>query len=112
MKRKIQFYKNYFIDFYLSLELKDQEKIEYVFAIIKNLQWIPKKFFRHIEGTDGLFEIKVASGNFIFRIFCFFDSGTLVILLNGFKKKSQKTPKKEMELALKLMKEYFITKEN
>ena len=110
MKRKIIFFRNYFLDFYLSLDEKDQEKTEYVLDLVKNLQWIPKKFLKHIEGTDGLFEIRISSYQSEFRIFCFFDSGMLVILLTGFKKKSQKTPKKEIERALKLMKEYFKEK--
>jgi phage-related protein len=110
MKRKIQFFRHYFLDFYLSLEEKDQEKIEYVFDIVKNLQWIPKKFLKHIEGTEGLFEIRVSSGQNEFRIFCFFDSGRIVILLSGFKKKTQKTPRKEIDHALKLMKDYFTEK--
>jgi len=63
--------------------------------MVKNLQWIPKKFLKHIEGTDGLFELRVSSSQNEFRIFCFFDSGMLVILLSGFKKKSQKILKKE-----------------
>jgi phage-related protein len=71
---------------------------------------LTKKFLKHIEGTDGLFEIRVSSGQNEFRIFCFFDSGMLVILLSGFKKKNQKTPKKEIDRALKLMKEYFTEK--
>lgn len=110
MKRKIQFFRHHFVDFYLSLDDKDQEKVEFVFDIVKNLQWIPKKFLKHIEGTDGLFEIRVSSGKNEFRIFCFFDTGMLVILLSGFKKKTKKTPGKEIDRALKLMKEYFREK--
>ena len=61
MKRKIIFFRHYFLQFYLSLDEKDQEKIEYVFDLVKNLQWIPKKFLKHVEGTDGLFEIRISS---------------------------------------------------
>ncbi len=67
---------------------------------------IPEKYFKHIVGTD-LYEIRVSSGNNIFRIFCFFDKGKLVIVLNGFQKKARKTPKKEIEKALKLQKAYY-----
>ena len=73
---------------------------------------VPKKYFNHMEGTDGLFEIRVEVGSNIFRVFSFFDEGNLVILLNGFQKKSQKTPKNEIELAEKLKKEYFNEKAN
>lgn len=110
MKRKIEFFRHYFLDFYSSLAEKDQEKVEYVFDIIRHLQLVPKKFLKHIEGTEGLFEIRVSSGHNEFRIFCFFDSGMLVILLSGFKKKTQKSPKNEIDRALKLMKEYFVEK--
>ena len=73
---------------------------------------VPKKYFNHMEDTDGLFEIRVEVGSNIFRVFNFFDEGNLVILLNGFQKKSQKTPKNEIELAEKLKKEYFNEKAN
>ena len=73
---------------------------------------VPKKYFNHMEDSDGLFEIRVEVGNNIFRVFSFFDEGDLVILLNGFQKKSQKTPKSEIELAEKLKKEYFNEKAN
>jgi phage-related protein len=87
-----------------------QEKIEYVFKIIRTVQNVPKKFFEHMSGTDGLYEIRIELESNIYRIFCCFDKGTLVVLFNGFQKKSQKTPKKEIELALKLKEEYFNTK--
>lgn len=67
---------------------------------------IPDKFFKHLEGTDGLFEIRVKVGSDIYRIFCFFDKGNLVILLNGFQKKTDKTPKNEIIKAEKLKQKY------
>ena len=63
-----------------------------------------------MEGTDGLYEIRVEVGSDIFRIFCCFDKGNLVVLFNAFQKNSQKTPKQEIELAEKLKKEYFTLK--
>ena len=89
---------------------KVQEKIEYVFKILQTVQKVPKNFFDHITGTDGLYEIRVEVESNIFRIFCCFDKGNLVVLFNGFQKKSQKTPKNQIELALKLKSEYFTTK--
>jgi len=109
-ERHIIFYEHYFIDFYLEQTEKVQEKIEYVFKIIRTVQNVPKKFFEHMSGTDGLYEIRIELESNIYRIFCCFDKGTLVVLFNGFQKKSQKTPKKEIELALKLKEEYFNTK--
>jgi phage-related protein len=110
MTREIIFFQNYFIDFYIDLDLSVQEKIEYVFKIIRSIDMVPERFIKHIKGTDGLYEIRIKTGSDIYRIFCCFDSGRLVILFNGFQKKSDKTPKKEIELGLKLKAEYFKQK--
>jgi len=110
MVREIQFYKNYFIDFYLSLDNKTQEKVEYVFNLIRTIDIVPDKFLKRIKGTDGLYEIRIQHGSNIFRIFCCFDQGKIVVLFNGFIKKARKTPKKEIELAAKLMSQYFEEK--
>ena len=107
MTREIIFYENYFIDFYISLDKSTQEKLEYVFNVIRTVDRIPVKFLKHIEGTDGLYEIRVRVSNNIFRVFCCFDAGRIVILFNGFQKKSQKTPKKEINKAKELKSEYF-----
>ncbi|MFO7922406.1 MAG: type II toxin-antitoxin system RelE/ParE family toxin [Bacteroidales bacterium] len=107
MIREIRFYKNYFIDFYISLDSSTQEKIEYVFKVIRTVDRIPEKFLKHIEGTDGLYEIRIKAGSNIYRVFCCFDAGRIVILFNGFQKKSQKTPRKEITKAIKLKDEYF-----
>ena len=74
--------------------------------MIEELERIPETYLKHIENTDGLFEIRIQQGSDIFRIFCFFDQGQLVVLANGFQKKTQKTPKKEIEMALKIKAEY------
>jgi phage-related protein len=87
-----------------------QEKIEYVFKILRTVQNVPKKFLDHMTGTDGLYEIRIEFESNIYRIFCCFDKGHLVVLFNGFQKKTQKTLKKEIELALKLKEEYFNSK--
>jgi phage-related protein len=110
MIRKITFYKEYFIDFYSKQDKQVQDKIEYVFILIKQVDRIPKKFFKHLTSTEGLYEIRVEYQSNIYRIFCFFDKGQLVVLLNGFQKKTQKTPTKEIKIAEKLKKEYFNNK--
>jgi len=71
---------------------------------------IPQKFLTHIEGTDGLYEIRIKEGSDIYRVFCCFDAGRMVILFNGFQKKSQKTPRKEIEKALRIKQDYFKSK--
>ena len=85
---------------------KVQDKIIWTFDLIEDLQRVPETYLKHIENTEGLFEIRVQSGSDIFRIFCFFDQGQLIVLANGFQKKTQKTPKKEIEKALKIKTEY------
>lgn len=89
-----------------------QEKIDWIFELIKSVDHIPQKYFKHLENSDGLFEIRIEFEINIYRIICFFDEGNLVILLNAFQKKTQKTPKAELELAKKLKKQYFINKKN
>jgi phage-related protein len=71
------------------------------------MERVPAKYFKHITNSSGIFEIRIEVGSDIYRVFSFFDKGNLVILVNGFQKKSQKSPKKELELAEKLKKEYF-----
>jgi len=110
MTREIRFYENHFVEFYLSLDSTVQEKIEYVFKLIRTVDRIPQKFLKHIESTDGLYEIRIKVGSDIYRVFCCFDEGKIVILFNGFQKKSHKTPKKEIDRALRLKKEYFNNK--
>lgn len=110
VQRQIIFYKSYFVDFYLEQPEKVQEKMDYALKIVRNVQNVPKKFFDYITGTDGLYEIRVEFESNIYRIFCCFDKGNLVILFNGFQKKTQKTPKKEIDLALQLKYEYFNLK--
>ena len=105
--RTIIFYKNYFTDFFLKQRQKVKDKIVWTFDLIEIIERVPETYLKHIEGADKLFEIRVQSGNDIFRIFCFFDQGNLVVLANGFQKKTQKTPIQELERALKIKKEYY-----
>lgn len=108
--REITFYENYFVDFYDELPVFVQRKINYVLNYIRVEEQLPTKFFKSIEGVAGLFEIRVKVGSNIYRIFCCFDAGKLVILFNGFQKKSQKTPQVEIQKAIRLMKAYFLSK--
>ncbi len=108
--RSIFLYKVYFSDFYLKQNQKVKDKILWTFIIIETILQIPEDYFKHIEDTEGLFEIRIKQGSDIFRIFCFFDQGKLVVLANGFQKKTHKTPKSEIEKALKIKKEYETEK--
>lgn len=111
MSKTVFFYKRYFLDFYDAQTPEVKKKITHVLHLIQELERVPEKFLKHLEGTKGLYEIRIKVGSEIFRIFCFFAEGNLVVLLSGFQKKSQKTPKNELEKAKKLREEYIHEKE-
>ena len=103
-------YKHYFEEFLRAQPLKIQDKIYKIIELIEYQKQIPSKYLKHIEGTKGLYEARISLGSNIWRVFCFFDKGRLIVLLNGFHKKTQKTPKTEIEKALRLMEEYYLEK--
>lgn len=106
MDRKVIAYKHYFLDFYKVQDDKVQRKIEWTLKLIETNNQVPIKYFKHLTNTKGLYEIRVEVGSNIYRIFSFFDKGNLVVLGNAFQKKTQKTPKQEIEKALKIKEEY------
>jgi len=105
--REVIAYKDYFIDFLTKQPVKVQNKIFKIIDAIETLERIPTTYLKLISGTNGLYEARIQLGTDIWRVFFFFDKGKLVILLNGFQKKTQKTPKNEIEKAITLMKEYY-----
>ncbi len=80
--------------------------------ILETVERVPVTYLKYVEGTNGLFEIRVQLGRDIFRIFCCFDGNRLVVLFSGFQKKSQKTPPKEIDRAVRIMNDYFNDKNN
>ena len=108
MEREIITFKHYFKEFFDGLSLKAQRKVIYVLSLLRVQRKLSAKFVKPIE--DGLFELRVKFESNIYRIFFCFDDGNIVILFNGFQKKSQKTPKSEIEMALKLKKQYYEQK--
>ena len=110
--RNIFYFKNYYLDFFEQLKPEVKGKFNWTLQLIATIDRVPSKFFNHMEGTNGIYEIRVEVGSDIYRVFSFFDKGQLVILVNGFQKKSKKTPKREIELAEKLKKQYFDEKES
>ncbi len=105
-RRDLLFYKDHFQNFYEDQTLKVQKKILWTLRVIEDLDRIPEIYFKHLEGTDGLYEIRVQSGSDIFRIFCFYDSNNLVVVGHGFQKKTQKIPARELERAENIKREY------
>ena len=108
--RQISFYENHFKEFYKKQSIAVRNKIDWTLLLIKRTRIVPEKYLKHLTNTDGIWEVRVSAGNGIFRIFCFFDKGRLVVLLSGFQKKTQKTPKKEIKKAERLKKEYLENK--
>ncbi|MGY3090923.1 phage-related protein [Hymenobacter sp. UYAg731] len=104
--RTVIFYKGYFEQFFLRQRDKVKAKIIWTLELLEEVDRVPETYLKHLEGTEGLYEIRVQLASDIFRIFCFFDEGKLVVLANGFQKKSQKTPKAEIEKAQKIKQEY------
>ncbi len=106
--RYIETYKDHFEKFFVKQNKKVKDKIIWTLELIEDIEHVPKIYLDLIE--DKLYEVRVKQGSNIFRIFCFFDEKKLVILMNGFQKKTQKTPKKEITKAKIIMKEYFDAK--
>ncbi|MFA6262128.1 MAG: type II toxin-antitoxin system RelE/ParE family toxin [Bacteroidia bacterium] len=108
--RQILFYKNYFHDFFDQQKKVVLEKINYVLFVVTIAKRIPLKFFKHVENVTGLYEIRIEYHGNIYRIFCCFDEGQVVVVFHGFHKRSQKLPGKEIDKAKKIMTAYFDSK--
>ncbi len=111
-QRQVIAYKKYFLDFYTKQPDSMQAKIEWTLQLIRVTRQVPEKYFKHMKGTKGLYEVRIEVGSNIYRIFAFFDKGNIVVLGNAFQKKTQKTPKLEIEKALKIMEEYYHEKDS
>ena len=107
-ERQILYYKNYFIEFFLSLEDGAKKKVAYVLDMIKTQERLNSNFVKSIR--DGIYELRASHNGNIYRAFFIFDEGNIVMLFNGFQKKTQKTPNNEIEKALKLKNEYYASK--
>jgi len=108
--RTIVAFEDHFKEFKRTLDKAVLKKIYEVFILIMTIPEIPTKFLKPITSVNGLYEIRVEYGSNIYRIFCCFDEGRIIVLFNGFQKKSQKTPNYEIDKATALMKKYFRLK--
>jgi phage-related protein len=112
MNRTVVFYKTAdgkcpvqeFLD---SLSARVVQKVLWTLKLLEDLEFLPVTYFKKLTGSDGIWECRVQSGSNIYRIFCFFDVQSVVILTHGFMKKTQKTPKQEIERAEALKKDYL-----
>ncbi len=109
--RTIKLFKNYYKEFYVAQNFEVRHKINQVLKLVETQRIVPVKFLRIIEGSDGIYEIRIELGSNIYRVFCCFDEGAVVVLFHGIQKKSQKTPPKEIRRAEAIKKEYLKSKE-
>ena len=109
-ERKIIIYKNYFNEFFLAQNEKVRRKIAQTLVWLQTIDRLPVSILKSIEGKKGLYEKRIEFGGNNYRVFSCFDNGQLVILFNGFQKKTQKTPMGEIEKAERIMNEYFNEK--
>ena len=108
--RKIVTYGGYFEAFMETLTDKEQEKIQYGLLLLKTQGRLPKKFVKLIR--EGIYELRTEFNSNIFRVFFIFDEGKIVVLFNGFQKKTQKTPNTEIEKAIKIKEAYYADKQS
>ena len=108
-KRQIKVYGRYFLDFYNGLDKGVQRKIDYVLTRLRHQERVEIKFVKHIR--EGVYEIRVKHSGNTYRVFFIFDDGNIVVLFNGFQKKTQKTPEREIRQAIKLKNEYYEQKD-
>ena len=109
MKRKIITYGGYFEEFLSTLSEKEVKKLDYIVSLLESEDRLPVKFIKFLR--DGLYELRMKYGGNIYRVFFIFDDGKIVVLFNGFQKKTQKTPISEIEKALKIKEEYYADKQ-
>lgn len=105
MRRKIVAYGRYYKDFLKTLTEKELQKVKYVLSLLETEDRMPVKFIKIM--CDGLYELRISYNGNIYRIFFIFDEGQIVVLFNGFQKKTPKTPPSEIEKALKIKEEYY-----
>jgi phage-related protein len=104
--RRVVTYKDFFKEFFKIQSIAVQKKIVWTLELIEDIEQVPETYLKHLSGTDGLYEVKVGLGSNTFRIFCFFSGEQIIVLMNSFQKKTNKTPKSEIVKALKIKKEY------
>ena len=108
--REVVEFENHFSEFLKKQPVKVQNKVFKIIEAIETLERVPSNYLKMLVGTNGLYEARIQLGSDIWRVFCFFDQGKLVIVLNGYTKKTKKTPKNEIKKALHLMQKYYDTK--
>lgn len=110
--REVVYYEGYYLDFFNGLLPSVQKKFNWTLMLISKIERVPEKYLKHISGTAGLYEVRIEHESNAYRVFGFFDEGNLIVLLNAFQKKTQKTPRREIKKAEQLKKKYYNEKES
>jgi phage-related protein len=104
--RTAVFYKDYFEQFFVKQNNRVKEKIIWTIRLVEDVEVVPSIYLKSISGTNGIYEIRIQTGSDIFRILCFFDKENIIVIGNGFQKKTQKTPKNEIIKAIQIKLNY------
>ncbi|MCX6211795.1 MAG: type II toxin-antitoxin system RelE/ParE family toxin [Bacteroidetes bacterium] len=104
--RTAVFYKDYFEQFFVKQNNRVKEKIIWTIRLVEDVEVVHSIYLKSITGTNGIYEIRIQTGSDIFRIFCFFDKENIIVIGNGFQKKTQKTPKNEIIKAIQIKLNY------
>lgn len=107
--RKIVAYGRYYSDFMKSLSDQERLKIQRALLLFSTNDRVPSHYIKYLK--EGIYEFRVTYGHSEFRIFFCYDGDKLVILFNGLRKKTTKTPQTELKRAIKLKEEYYAEKE-
>jgi phage-related protein len=110
--REVVYYERYYLDFFNELHPSLQKKFNWTLMLISKIERVPEKYLKHISGTAGLYEVRIEHESNTYRVFGFFDEGNLLVLMNAFQKKTQKTPRREIKKAEQLKKQYYNEKES
>lgn len=103
--RRVVTYGGYFESFMERLTPEQRKKVNYGILLLKTLDRLPTKFVKCVD--EGLYELRTEFEGNIFRTFFIFDGNSVVVLFNGFQKKTQKTPRSEIEKAKRIMEAYY-----
>jgi len=110
MRRKVIAFGNYYNEFIKTLNDKEVFKLKYIISLLETSDRMPVKFMKYIR--DELYELRMEYDSNIYRLFFIFDKGSIVVLFNGFQKKTQKTPENEINKALKIKEAYYEYKQS
>jgi phage-related protein len=97
-------------EFLDALSAKQAKKVTWVLKLLEELAFVPSQYFSKLENTTGIWEVRAQVGGDIFRILCFMDGNNVVVLTNGFQKKTQKTPRQEIDIAEQRKRDYLARK--